>query len=105
MGAPLTVVQPAPLLGWDADGIEIDLPRLGPTRIGLRGRHQAANAAVADALLDALDAAGIAHVGDAARRRGYAATTWPGRLEVLRPPGRGVVLLDGAHNPAGAQYS
>lgn len=102
MGAPLTVVEPAPLLGWDADGIQIDLPRLGPTRIGLRGRHQAANAAVADALLDALDAAGIAHADDAARRRGYAAATWPGRLEVLRPPGRGVVLLDGAHNPAGA---
>ena len=102
MGAPLTVVEPARLLGWDADGIEIDLPRLGPTRIGLRGRHQAANAAVADALLDALDAAGIAHVDDAARRRGYAAATWLGRLEVLRPPGGGVVLLDGAHNPAGA---
>ncbi|MEO6206524.1 MAG: Mur ligase family protein, partial [Candidatus Limnocylindrales bacterium] len=102
MGAPLTVAEPAPLLGWDADGIQVDLPRLGPTRIGLRGRHQAANAAVADALLDALDAAGIAHVDEAARRHGYATATWPGRLEVLRPPGGGVVLLDGAHNPAGA---
>jgi len=102
MGVPLTVVEPAPVLGWDADGIDIDLPRLGPTRIGLRGRHQAANAAVADALLDALEAAGIARVDDEARRRGYAAATWPGRLEVLHPVGRGDVLLDGAHNPAGA---
>lgn len=102
LGVPLTVVEPAPLLGWDADGIDIDLPRLGRTRVGLRGRHQAANAAVADALLDALDSAGIASVDDTARRRGYAAATWPGRLEVLRPPGRGDVLLDGAHNPAGA---
>lgn len=102
LGVPLTVVKPAPLLGWDADGIDIDLARLGPTRIGLRGRHQAANAAVADALLDALSAAGIVHVDDAARRRGYATAAWPGRLEVLHPAGRGDVLLDGAHNPAAA---
>ena len=62
MGVPLTEVPPAALLGWDRDGIEVDLPRLGPTRIGLRGRHQAANAAIADATLDALEAAGIASV-------------------------------------------
>lgn len=102
MGAPLTVVEPAPVLGFDADGIDVDLARLGPTRIGLLGRHQAANAAVADALLDALDAAGIARVDDPARRAGYAAASWPGRLEVLHLLGRGDVLLDGAHNPAGA---
>jgi len=99
---PLAVVEAAPLLGWDADGIEIDLPRLGPTRVGLLGRHQAANAAVADGLLDALAAAGIASVDDAARRAGYATATWPGRLELIRDPDHGDVLLDGAHNPAGA---
>jgi dihydrofolate synthase / folylpolyglutamate synthase len=37
----------------------------------------------------------------AARRRGYASATWPGRLELLDVDGR-EVLLDGAHNPAGA---
>jgi dihydrofolate synthase/folylpolyglutamate synthase len=97
----LTVVESAPLLGWDRDGIEIELPRLGPTRIGLRGRHQAANAAIADATLDALEAAGIATVPADARRRGYATAVWPGRLELIRVGGRDV-LLDGAHNPAGA---
>ncbi|MGK2851073.1 MAG: bifunctional folylpolyglutamate synthase/dihydrofolate synthase [Candidatus Limnocylindrales bacterium] len=102
LGIPLTVVEPAPLLGWDADGIDIDLPRLGRTRVGLRGRHQAANAAVADALLDALASAGIASVDDAARRVGYATATWPGRLELIRHHEHGAVLLDGAHNPAGA---
>ena len=101
MGVPLTEARPAALLGWDRDGIEVDLPRLGPTRIGLRGRHQAANAAIADATLDALEAAGIASVPPDARRRGYAAAVWPGRLELLRVGGRDV-LLDGAHNPAGA---
>jgi dihydrofolate synthase / folylpolyglutamate synthase len=101
MGTPLTVVEPAPLLGWDRDGIEVELPRLGRTRVGLRGRHQAANVIVADATLDALEAAGIARVGADARRRGYAEAVWPGRLELLRVDARDV-LLDGAHNPAGA---
>ncbi len=101
MAVPLTEVEPAPLLGWDRDGIEVELPRLGRTRIGLRGRHQAANVAIADATLDALEAAGIATVPDDARRRGYANAVWPGRLELVRAAGRDV-LLDGAHNPAGA---
>jgi dihydrofolate synthase/folylpolyglutamate synthase len=101
MGVPLREVTPAPLLAWDRDGIEVDLPRLGRTRVGLRGRHQAANAAVADAVLDALAEAGIATTDEEARRRGYAAATWPGRLELLRAGDRDV-LLDGAHNPAGA---
>jgi dihydrofolate synthase/folylpolyglutamate synthase len=101
MGAPLTEVGPAPLLGWDRDGIEVDLPGLGRTRVGLRGRHQAANVAVADAVLDALATAGIAATTADARRRGYATATWPGRLELIRA-GDHDVLLDGAHNPAGA---
>ena len=101
VAAPLTVTPPAPLRGLDRDGIEGELGRLGTVRVALRGRHQAANAAVADAALDALEAAGIARVGDEARRAGYAAVRWPGRLELLDVAGR-EVLLDGAHNPAGA---
>ncbi len=108
LGVELTEVVPPPVLGWDRDGIVVALGRLGETRVGLRGRHQAANAAVADAILDALDAAGIASVPAAARRQGYAGATWPGRLELIEtrpdaPVGPGhEVLLDGAHNPAGA---
>jgi dihydrofolate synthase/folylpolyglutamate synthase len=98
---PLTVVEPAPLLDWDRDGLIVGLPRLGATRVGLRGRHQAANVTTADALLDALEAAGIAVAPSEARRRGYAEVQWPGRLELLTIGGRDV-LLDGAHNPAGA---
>jgi dihydrofolate synthase/folylpolyglutamate synthase len=100
VGAPLTEVGAPRLVGWDRDGIDVDLPS-GPTRIALRGRHQAENAAVADAVLDALGAAGIASVGPDARRRGYGEAAWPGRLELLTVDGR-EVLLDGAHNPAGA---
>ncbi len=101
MSAPLTVAPPAPLLGTDRDGIEVELGGLGRVRVGLRGRHQAANAAVADAVLDALDAAGTARVPPEARRAGYAAVRWPGRLELVEAAGR-EILLDGAHNPAGA---
>jgi len=101
LGVPLTEVAPAPLLGWDRDTIEVELPRLGRTRVGLRGRHQAANVAVADAVLDALEAAGIASTNAVQRRAGYGNARWPGRLELLGVGGRDV-LLDGAHNPAGA---
>jgi len=101
VGAPLVEVSAPLVIGWDRDGLEVDLARLGPTRISLRGRHQAENAAVADAVLDALASARIARVPDDARRRGYESATWPGRLELLRVDGHDV-LLDGAHNPAGA---
>ena len=101
VGAPLTEVAAAPLLGWDRDGIDVELGALGPTRVSLRGRHQAENAAVADAVLDALGTAGIAEADPGARRRGYGSAVWPGRLELLAVEGHEVVL-DGAHNPAGA---
>ncbi|MFM2105361.1 MAG: hypothetical protein RL338_393 [Chloroflexota bacterium] len=109
IGVPLVEATPARLVGWDRDGILVELPRLGPApvRVGLRGRHQAANVAVADALLDGLEAAGIATIPVEARRRGYEAARWPGRLELLAPGAAGGgagrdLLLDGAHNPAGA---
>ena len=108
LGVDLVEVAPAPVLAMDRGGIVVDLPGLGETRVGLLGRHQAANVAVADAVLDALGEAGIARVPPDARRAGYASARWPGRLELLEVPGVGPggrpaeVLLDGAHNPAGA---
>ena len=101
IGVPLREVAPARFTGSGRDGIDVDLPGLGPIQVALRGRHQAANVAVADATLDALEAAGIASVPPDARRRGYATAIWPGRLELLRIRDRDI-LLDGAHNPAGA---
>lgn len=101
LGVPLREVDVPLILAIDRDGLTVELPRLGPTRVGLLGRHQAANVAVADAMLDALAEAGIATVPLEARRGGYAGATWPGRLELLKVNGRDV-LLDGAHNPAGA---
>jgi dihydrofolate synthase / folylpolyglutamate synthase len=72
--------------------------------LGLSGEHQRANAAVALALLETLDADarhGL-RVSEAARRNGLAAARWPGRLETVAWRGR-PLLLDAAHNPAGAR--
>jgi dihydrofolate synthase/folylpolyglutamate synthase len=97
--------------GWD--GITVDLSTPDGTvrdlRVGLLGSHQAANAAVAMAVLDALREDGERRgqplaVDEPALRAGMAAARWPGRLEWFpeAADGRGL-LLDGAHNPAGAQ--
>lgn len=70
-------------------------------RLALHGRHQVDNAVVVICLLDALNAAGL-HVDDDAIRAGLSEVAWPGRLEHVNV--RGVdMLLDAAHNPAGAR--
>jgi dihydrofolate synthase / folylpolyglutamate synthase len=74
----------------------------GPVRLALAGDHQAANAFVAVALLEALDDAEI-HVDRLAVETGLAEARWPGRLDrVVLADGRRA-LLDAAHNPAGAR--
>jgi dihydrofolate synthase / folylpolyglutamate synthase len=71
-------------------------------RVPLLGLHQAENAAVAVAAIDGLRARGW-EVSDGALRDGLARTRWPGRLDVIdRHP---ILLVDGAHNPAGLERS
>jgi dihydrofolate synthase/folylpolyglutamate synthase len=69
--------------------------------VGLAGAHQRSNAAVALGLLRQLDARGIA-VPALAIEAGLARPHWPGRLEVRRLADGRELLLDAAHNPAGA---
>lgn len=69
--------------------------------LALRGRHQAANAIAAIRMLELLDAHGIFPVPEAAIRTAVEDVVWPGRLEPLTIGGT-PVLLDGAHNEAGA---
>ena len=83
----------------------LDLDGLGGSYDGiflpLHGAHQAGNASTALAAVEAFFGASDRGTLDVeAVREGFAQVTSPGRLEIVR---RGpTVLLDGAHNPAGA---
>ncbi|HLR98995.1 MAG TPA: cyanophycin synthetase, partial [Mycolicibacillus parakoreensis] len=69
--------------------------------VPLHGEHQAHNAAVALAAVEAFFGAGKDRQLDVdAVRAGFAAVTSPGRLERVRSAP--TVFLDAAHNPAGA---
>jgi dihydrofolate synthase / folylpolyglutamate synthase len=72
----------------------------GPVVLGLRGRHQIGNAVVAILLLDRLGS-GIT-VDRAAVEGGVRDARWPGRLDLVNLRDR-TILIDGAHNPAGAR--
>jgi len=76
-------------------------------RLSLRGRHQVTNALVAIHVAEQLNTAGF-DIPAPVVVEGLGRVAWPGRLEMVRtspaeapllPP----VLLDGAHNPAGAR--
>jgi dihydrofolate synthase/folylpolyglutamate synthase len=68
-------------------------------RPALKGRFQAGNAAAAIAAARVL-ARQVNTINDAVIARGLASASWPGRMEFF--PGSPSLLLDGAHNPAGA---
>ena len=118
LGVPLRRAGPrqpyrAILRAVEWDGITVDLrspgAELAGVRVGLLGSHQAANAAVALALLEALAEAGGRRGApfrpdERTIREGLRSVRWAGRLELLDGSrlGLGRILLDGAHNPAGA---
>jgi dihydrofolate synthase/folylpolyglutamate synthase len=114
LGVPLRRAGPrqpyrATLRHLDWDGIVVDARtpsgEMSDVRVGLIGAHQAENAAVTLGLLDAIvERHGIA-LDESSVRRGLADARWHGRLELIDGSrlGLGRVLLDGAHNPAGAE--
>jgi dihydrofolate synthase/folylpolyglutamate synthase len=71
-----------------------------PLRLALAGRHQLENAAVAVAILERWSMS-VQHIPTEAIVTGLTECEWPARLEWLRLPG-GELLIDAAHNPAGA---
>ena len=96
VGAPVTRAEDWPIchLELDTRGSRFEL---GPLRIEcpLAGEHQVENAATA-----AVAAMQLGLPGHAIER-GIASVRWPGRLErVCEDP---EIILDGAHNPAGAR--
>lgn len=79
--------------------VATDRRRWPEFELDLLGQHQAANAAVAVACIEALQAKGW-HLPDAAVAAGLRDVSWPARLEVIgRQP---LIVLDCAHNVASA---
>jgi dihydrofolate synthase / folylpolyglutamate synthase len=75
--------------------LDTDMHRYEGVRLGLRGRHQVENAGVAIRLAELLD------IPDAAIVTGLETAKHPGRLELIQH--EPAILIDGAHNPAGAE--
>jgi dihydrofolate synthase/folylpolyglutamate synthase len=88
--------------------IDIRTPRrtYANVRLALAGRHQIDNAIVAVRLLETLTDAGLSVTAEA-NRAGLERAVWPARLEAIDAKAIGrpghTVLLDAAHNPAGAR--
>jgi dihydrofolate synthase / folylpolyglutamate synthase len=101
-GLPLTVAGTDFYATWDSlgrldyNGMGITLSGLVP---GIPGRYQSGNAALALAAAEKLAELGFNSSPDS-MKTGIAAACWPGRMEVI--PGEKRLMLDGAHNPAGA---
>ena len=110
VGAPLLVEGRE--LGVEALASDLEGHRLrlrGPgwvyddVRLALPGLFQPGNAVLAVGAARAFAAASGLPVPEAAVRAGCAAVRWPGRFQVIPgAAGRPTVVLDGAHNPAGA---
>ena len=75
--------------------------RYPPVTLALEGRHQLDNAAVAVAIMERWSAL-VSPVPTEAIVTGLTSCEWPARLEWLRLPRGGELLIDAAHNPAGA---
>lgn len=81
----------------DYNGIHANMTNLKP---GIPGSYQSNNAAVALAAAELLNGKGVT-VAPEAFMDGISKARWPGRMELIK--GRPPLLLDGAHNPAGAE--
>ena len=92
------------ITGHDSRGVRLDLvtsrARYPGLRLGLLGRHQAHNAALAVLAAERLGELGFP-ISSAAIRAGLAGARWPGRCEYR--PGRPALLLDGSHTDGSAR--
>jgi dihydrofolate synthase/folylpolyglutamate synthase len=90
--------------GWTGQRIRLATPvRAYDLEIALLGAHQAINLGLATRAAERLAELGFGRIGPDAIREGAAACRWPGRLEAIDLPGGRRLLLDAAHNEAGAR--
>lgn len=100
LGAPIARAGVDGVLSAGRDGLSFRAPGVtwDRLRLGLRGSFQHDNAALALTALALMNDRFPCPA--AAVRTGLAEVRWPGRLAVVRESP--LILLDGAHNPAGA---
>jgi dihydrofolate synthase/folylpolyglutamate synthase len=79
---------------------DTEQPPLCDIQLPLPGRHQRMNAAVAWTTVRVL--ANVLPVNATAVSEGLGQVMWAGRLQIVNLPNGRRLLLDGAHNPAGA---
>jgi dihydrofolate synthase/folylpolyglutamate synthase len=99
-GLDFGVVSRVPAVGGQSLTLQGLRGRYDDLFLPLYGAHQAQNAAVALAAVEAF-VGGQEPLGDDVVRGALAAVTSPGRLEVVRRSP--TIVLDAAHNPAGAE--
>lgn len=80
---------------------DLNRPPLDTMQIPLAGEHQRFNAALVLATVQALS--DRMPVSASAIRTGLRQVHWPGRLQMVRPAPDRTIVLDGAHNPSGAE--
>jgi dihydrofolate synthase/folylpolyglutamate synthase len=95
----VVTVNNAPLTLVNADEIMARLA--GTLAPPLPGEHQWINAALAVATVDVLQ--NLIPVSAETIRAGLANVNWAGRLQLIQKPNGQKILLDGAHNLAGAE--
>jgi dihydrofolate synthase/folylpolyglutamate synthase len=80
---------------------EIRKSRLAGVELPLSGKHQQLNAALAIATVGVLEK--HIFVSEPALIEGLSKVNWPGRFQLITQSSGRKILLDGAHNPAGAE--
>jgi dihydrofolate synthase/folylpolyglutamate synthase len=98
-GMEFGVVSRTPAVGGQVVSLQGLRARYDDVFLPLYGAHQAQNAAVALAAVEAFAGAGA--LDDELVRAAFAEVTSPGRLEIVRRSP--TILLDAAHNPHGAE--
>ncbi len=98
-GVEFAVTSRAPAVGGQVMTLQGLRQSYDEVFLPLYGAHQAQNAVVALAAVEAF--AGDQPLDDALVREAFASVTSPGRLEIIRRSP--TIVLDAAHNPHGAQ--
>ncbi|HSF36668.1 MAG TPA: folylpolyglutamate synthase/dihydrofolate synthase family protein [Nocardioides sp.] len=98
-GIEFGVVSRTPAVGGQVVSLQGLRARYDDVFLPLYGAHQAQNAAVALAAVEAFAGTGV--LDDEVVRAAFAEVSSPGRLEIIRRSP--TVLLDAAHNPHGAE--